>query len=283
MSEQENEKKLPFAEDYWKEEGGEKWAEYIDATENSLQAFSKMLLDGAEIRQGETILDVGCGGGANSIEAAHRTGVRGSVTGVDISPQILAVASARGAAVDNLRFVCADAANTDQGEEVYDLIISRFGVMFFSDPTAAFTNLRKALKKDGRLVFMCWRSMEENPWMSAPAAAVFGIIPPKEPPPQPGQPGPFSMAMKDNIVAILSEAGMAGISVEAIDAGMELGKIEDAVNYFMKMGPAAATLVDATDEQKSQAAVAMREALAQYESESGVIAPAAVWLVKAHR
>lgn len=283
MNEQESEKTLPFAEGYWKEEGGEKWAEHIDATEASLQAFSKILLDGAEIMQGETILDIGCGGGTNSIEAALRTGAEGSVTGIDISPAILAVANERGADIDNLGFVLGDAANTDLGEEVFDLIFSRFGVMFFSDPVAAFTNLGKSLKKDGKLVFMCWRSMEENPWMSAPATAVFEVVPPKGPPPQPGQPGPFSMAMKDSVVSILGDAGMTDISIETSDAGMELGSLEDAVAYFMKMGPAAATLIDATDEQKSRAAAAIREALSHYETERGITAPAAVWLVKAFR
>ena len=283
MNEQENEKTLPFAEDYWKQEGGQKWVDYIDTTEASLQTFSKILLDGAGIRQGETILDVGCGGGANSIEAAQRTGAEGSVIGINIPPPILSVASERGATIDNLNFVQGDAASTDLGKEVFDLIFSRFGVMFFSNPVAAFTKLGKALKNDCRLVFMCWRSAEENPWMSAPAAAVFNIIPPTGPAPQPDQPGPFSFAMKDRVVSILSEAGLADISVEPIDSGMQLGSMEEAVAYFMKMGPAAATLADATDEQKSLAAAAMREALARYETESGVIAPAAVWLVKAHR
>lgn len=281
MSENDSKQTVPFAEEYWQEDGGHKWVEYIDETEIALQVFSDKLLDKANPSSDEIVLDVGCGGGANSIEIARRVGQNGRVTGIDISTAILEIAQTRGEQISNLEFINSDAATADLGEGIYDLVFSRFGVMFFSDPVQAFSNLRSALKPSGRIVFLCWRSMEENPWMNVPAQAAFSIVPPQGPPPSEDAPGPFSMASSERVKRLLTDAGLQTINMEAMDVDMKLGGIDDAVDYFMKMGPAAAALMEADEARKQAAAKAIHDALKQFETDAGIQAPAAAWIVTA--
>ena len=176
-----------------------------------------------------------------------------------------------------------DAAAIELPEDYYDLIFSRFGVMFFSNPVSAFTNLRKSIKPEGRMVFLCWRSLEENPWMGEPTQAVFSIVPPRGPAPAPDGPGPFSLAESGRIREILQNAGLNVEVVKAVDIFMKLWDVAETVDYFMKMGPGAAALLDATDQQKQAAADAIRDAFIKYEVDGRVSLPAAAWIVIAGR
>ena len=277
----EKEKITPFSEDYWKQDGGKKWVELIDATEATLQVFNEKLLEHAGIAAGESVLDVGCGGGLNSIEIANRVGATGRVVGVDISPEVLMVAGARGGHVTNLEFSEGDAASMSLEADLFSLIFSRFGVMFFADPVNAFINLRRALKPDGRMVFLCWRTMEENTWMMEPARAVHEVIPPQGPPPDPDAPGPFSLGKRETVVGLLGDAGFQSIDIMALDVGMSVGSLSNTVDYFMKMGPAAAAVANATEAQKTEVKEALGEALKQYETADGVVMAGAAWLVTA--
>lgn len=281
LGEIDNKRTLPFAEEYWKEDGGHKWVEYIDATEHSLEAFNNVLLEHARIKLGESVLDVGCGGGVNSIEIAHRVGPDGEVRGVDISAPILNIARSRGSGCDNLDFLEGDAAAIDLPEDYFDLVFSRFGVMFFSDPVAAFKNLRKSIKPGGRMIFLCWRSLEENPWMGVPTQAVFSLFPPQGPPPAPDSPGPFSLAESNRINKILEHAGLKVNLVKAVDVAMKLRSLNETVDYFMKMGPGAAALADASDHQKEAAARAISDSIRQFEVNGVIRPPAAAWIVAA--
>ena len=283
LEEPENRNTLPFTEDYWKEEGGHKWVEHIDATESSLEAFNEILLEQAFINDGEWVLDVGCGGGMNSMEIAQRVGPGGWVRGLDISGPILKIARSRGEGYSNLEFIEGDAARVSLEEDNYDLIFSRFGVMFFSDPVAAFTNLRNSLKSTGRMVFLCWRSLQENPWMSIPAQAVSSVVEPQGPAPDPTAPGPFSLAESSRIEELLTSAGLKIIDLRTVDVVMRLGPMSETVEYFLKMGPAAAALADAGEELKKAAAEALRHALEQFESNGTVNPPAAAWIVNAEK
>ena len=274
-------KKIPFAEDFWKQDGGQKWVELIDTTERYLDVFNETLFKRSSIATGESVLDIGCGGGLTSIVLANRVGKTGRVVGVDISPDILAVAGKRGRAVNNLKFVEGDAATMQLEPGGFTLIYSRFGVMFFSEPIKAFSNLRNALKPSGRMVFLCWRTFDENPWMKEPAQAVFEIIPPPGPPPQPEAPGPFSLGKKERIEYLLNRSGFKSIAIEALDARLSMGNLSEVVNYFMRMGPAAAVIADASDAQKAAARTVIREVLQRYETDQGVMSNAAAWIVTA--
>jgi len=281
LNEQENTGTSPFSEEYWKEEGGHKWVENLDATEASLEIFNDILLEHAGIREGDVILDVGCGGGANSIEMAKRTGRRGKVTGIDISGPILRIARERGRGLENIEFQEGDAARVIHNEGQYDLVFSRFGVMFFSEPVAAFRNLRKSMKTPGRMVFLCWRTMEENTWMNAPTQAIFSILSPVNQPPPVDAPGPFSLASRDRIEEILTTAGFEVAGVKAVDVKMNLGPLPETVEYFMNMGAGAAALANANHEQKTAVAGILTKVLQEFESSGIVKAPAAAWIVSA--
>ena len=282
MADPNNKNKAQYSEEYWQQEGGSKWAKYIDHAEASLGAFNKFLFDQANLSEGEVVLDVGCGGGPCSIEIAKRVSNKGSVTGLDISMPVLEIAKQRAEKISNLRFINSDAATSDLGAGVYDLVFSRFGVMFFSDPTSAFSNLRRALKSNGRLVFLCWRSMDDNPWMNVPVKAAFSVLPPQGPPPSPEEPGPFSMASSDKVKCILKDAGFHDISFQSVEIDMNLGAIDDAVDYFFKMGPAAAPLAEVDEELKRVAVQAMGDALKNFETSDGICPPAASWIVTAN-
>jgi len=281
MKNLEKEKVIPFSEDYWKQEGGQKWIEFMDETEASLAVFNDKLLARAGITDGETVLDVGCGGGLNSITIANMVGETGRVVGVDISPEIIAVADTRGGHLDNIEFTEGDAASMPLEQAFFSLVFSRFGVMFFSEPVKAFINLRKALKAEGRMVFLCWRSMEENTWMLAPAQAVAEIIPPQGPPPEPDAPGPFAFGRRERVEELLGDAGFNSIHIEPLDVGMSIGPLPNAVDFFMKMGPAAVAIADATDTQKDAIRKALGEVLKTYETDNGVVMPGAAWVVTA--
>jgi SAM-dependent methyltransferase len=238
------------------------------------------LLDRAAARPGERVLDIGCGGGVTSAELARQVGPNGEVVGVDVSDVILDVARQRYAGVANLRFDAGDAQSMALPARAFDLITSRFGVMFFEDPVAAFGNLRASLGSGGRLVFMCWRTPPENPWMTMPAAAVFGVLGPP-PPPDPEAPGPFAFGAADRVRRILGESGFVDIALEPIDVPVDLGSIERAVRLMSELGPAAALLEDASEKDRARAIEAVAAALRPFATADGLKLPSAAWVVSA--
>lgn len=274
----------PFGEAFWKEEGGDKWVENIDLLERQLGPLTEALLERCAAAGGESVLDVGCGGGPTSITLAQQVGTDGSVLGVDISETILDVARRRGGGIDNLSFRVADAGREDLGHGSYDLVTSRFGVMFFSRPQAAFENLRRHLAPGGRLVFMCWRTFEENPWMTVPAEAAFSVLPRPEPPPgepDPDAPGPFSLGERERLEVLLDAAGFTDVRLEAVDRGMHMGNLDEAGHMATQIGPAAQPLKDAPEAQREAAIAAIREALREFEAAGQVVVPSAGWIVAA--
>ncbi len=270
---------------FWNEEGGQQWVDNINAVETFIQPLSDRLLEAVSAVPGEKVLDVGCGGGLTSIRIAELVGNSGSVRGVDVSRPIIDIALSRGKDIDNLDFELGDAATRDLGEGVYDVITSRFGVMFFDDPVVAFSNLRRALKDSGRMVFLCWRKLEENPWMARTAKAAFEIVPPPKdaPPPDPTAPGPFSLGDRAHLEGVLSTAGFQGVDISAVDQGLHMGDLDDAVAFFLKMGPAADVAKNASSEQLEQIVDAIKQVLSEYETPQGVVSPAAAWIVSASK
>jgi ubiquinone/menaquinone biosynthesis C-methylase UbiE len=271
---------------YWNEEGGRTWVAYMDQIETLNASLSKISLDRAMPQEGERILDVGCGGGATSRYMAEQVGSQGRVVGVDISAKILAVAKERSGHLANLQFQVGDAQTIDLGEDVFDLVYSRFGVMFFQDIITAFTNLHRGLKPTGRLTFLCWRAAAENPWMQRPVAAIQEIFPP---PPSanptaadPNAPGPFSLAQAERIDQILQSAGFTDIQLEPLDNYMRMGRVDEAMSLILgMMGPSADRMSLATHEQVTALHDAIRRVLGHYETGNGVAMPCAAWLVSA--
>ena len=237
--------------DYWNEKAGPKWVQMQEPLDRTIEHIGLALLDQAAIEAGQRVLDIGCGCGATTLEIARRVGPRGHVLGLDISAPMLDRARQRGEVLGFMQaaFVQADAQTHPFPPESFDLAFSRFGVMFFDDPTAAFANIRRALKPNGRLHFVCWRDIKQNPWMLAPMMAAARHLELPEPP-KPDEPGPFSLAEESRIERILKDAGYRNIKIETRDFTAPndiFGDTKQATDFFMTIGPVAALLEDKDD------------------------------------
>jgi SAM-dependent methyltransferase len=273
---------MPANEDqikYWNEKAGPEWVEMQERMDRYLAAISEALIAFAQVRPGMAVLDVGCGTGATSLALA-KAGAK--VTGADISRPMLELARKRAQEARlSVHFTEADASAFPFKPD-FDLIFSRFGVMFFDDPVAAFTNLRGALKPAGRLAFVCWRGPQENLWASAPVAAAKPLLP-EQPLPDPLAPGPFAFAGRERITDILARAGFSGIRVEPYDGVMPLGKDISAIAaQTLQIGPLSRMIGEADDATRAKVIEAVKGAMTRFATaDSEINPPSACWLVAA--
>lgn len=270
---------------FWNEESAQRWVESQAALDAQLETLGRRAMDSAALQSGERVLDVGCGCGTTTLELAGRVGRTGAAIGVDISAPMLAQARRAAAGASNVRFINADAQTHRFDSDSAEVIFSRFGVMFFADPGAAFANLRTALTARGRLAFACWRSLPENPWMAVPMmAAMQHVAPP--PPPAPDAPGPLAFADADRVRAILTGAGFADVRLDAFDETLTVGGSTDldrAVRFLLDLGPTARLLREADPAVLPAVTAAIRDALQPYHGPEGVRMTGAVWIVTARR
>jgi SAM-dependent methyltransferase len=267
----------------WSGPQGQRWVEYQDAMDRALRPLGDAAMAVAKALRGERVLDVGCGCGDTTLALADRVGETGHVTGVDVSPPMLAHARQRAGARQNVTFEEAD-ASTATGPHV-DLIYSRFGVMFFADPRAAFVHLASRLADDGRIAFACWRSPPENEWVKLLGEAISPHVA-AEPPPDPDAPGPFAFASRAKVEGILADAGLRDIRIEPLDAGLHWTRspdLEIGVDLLSKIGPPSRRLNDVSDEVRARAIGAIRDALRPYQTPGGLVLGSASWIVTAHR
>src|SRR5580765_2593349 len=179
----------------WNSQSGERWVAHQARLDAIAAAFGQAAIEAAAPAKGERVLDVGCGAGASSLALAARVGPAGQVLGVDISEPLIGLACALAPQDTPAQFQLADASGAELPEGAFDILFSRFGVMFFDDPTGAFAHMRRALKPGGRVAFVCWRGAAENDWVRLPMAAIKGIVPPTALS-DPEAPGPFSFATR---------------------------------------------------------------------------------------
>ncbi len=269
--------------EYWNDKAGHTWARFQDQLDRQVEPLGAAAMAVLAPQPGEKLLDIGCGCGQTSLSLAAAAGPAGAVVGADISRPMLGVARARfvpqGAAP--IRFEELDAQTADLGEARFDAAYSRFGVMFFSDPVAAFTNIHRALKPGGRLAFVCWRPFEENIWMCAPFEAVQHLLPPRTPS-EPLAPGPFAFADPARVRMVLAAAGFEAIRIDPLDAQAGGLALDDALDLALRVGPLGAALREVPERVKDVAAL-LRPLLSAYNSPSGVYMPAAVWIVSANK
>ena len=268
---------------YWNGPGGQRWASRQAAQDIVLQPVLDLLIDRAAPRAGERIVDVGCGSGASTFALAAKVAPDGCVLGVDVSEPMLT--RARQSAPQGLpvEFTLADATVHPFAGESFDLLASRFGVMFFADPVASFTNLHRALRKSGRLAFACWQEPRENPFFMAPLQAVYKHVP-KLPQLGPEDPGPFSFASEARVNRILGEAGFTSIAMEScrLEFDVAIGRgIDAAVQSALEIGPASRALEGQPDDLRAAAVTSIREALTQFAKGNSVPLPGAIWIVTA--
>jgi SAM-dependent methyltransferase len=273
--------------DYWNGEAGERWAREDERMARLLEPIAMLLLDHIAPLQGLRAIDIGCGGGSQSVLLAKRLGPSGQVLGVDVSGPLLTVARQRAETLPTdsatISFLQADASNHAFAPGSADLLFSRFGVMFFDDPTTAFGNLREALSEGGRLGFCCWQSLQNNPWVREPFKAALAQVPAPEAP-DPHAPGPFAFADDQRVAGILQDSGFDSVRIEGREVGMAFGNggnLQQTCAELVNIGPVSRLLQDQPDNIRQRVVGAVAEAMAPYFIDGRLSLQGAVWLVTA--
>jgi SAM-dependent methyltransferase len=270
---------------YWAREG-EEWVRQAARYDGMNAKFGEAMLDAAALQPNEKVLDVGCGNGASSLEAARRVQPDGSVLGVDLSAPMLELARHRAdeAGVANVEFIEHDAQVHAFGPGGFDVVISRFGVMFFEDPEAAFANLARAVRAGGRLAMVVWEDILESEWIVIPGAAAAEHVgfPDFGPP---GAPGPFALADGERVEKILLGAGFSDVSLEAITRPMRVADdVDDFQAFITSLELVRDQMFAGKPEDKVAAAIAAaRDAVTPYAGPDGVVMNGTAWLIAARR
>jgi SAM-dependent methyltransferase len=255
------------------------WAEVRDLLELQLAPLGRRALQALAPNPGESVLDIGCGGGDTVLELARAVAPDGTVVGIDLSAAVLAFAKRAADGWARVRFVHADAQMFPFEPGSFDAAFSRFGVMFFTDPIAAFSNIRRSLKPNGRLAFVCWRTLEENLLDMLPLQAASGHLPP-QPAHDPDAPGPFAFAHPERVHGILERAGFREIEITAHDELVGSGDLDSMLAVCSKVG-ALGKILRENPELRAATLPAVRSALAAHDGPDGVRLNAATWIVTA--
>ncbi len=264
--------------DYWSSEAAPKWISHQAAIDASLAPVAARVLERAGIEAGHRVLDIGCGAGATLLSTAPLVGDDGHVDGADISAPLLERSRERltAAGITNFGLFVADAQSHKFEHGCYDRVVSRFGVMFFADPVAAFANIRTALKPGGVLSVVAWAALNDNPWFSVPRAAAIARLGPVEPA-DPTAPGPLAFQDSARVVGILRDAGFEQIQADAEDIALTPnGSVEDVAALACKLGPAQRIIAEHEGTPADEAAIQeeITRVLAPHATSGGVTVPA---------
>lgn len=270
---------------FWGGTGGSAWVDLQEQMDGQLAPLGEALLDAVRPVSGERALDVGCGCGSTTLAIARLVGASGSAVGCDISDPMLARAKQRAAeaALVNTTFTVADVQTASLGGP-FDLVSSRFGVMFFDDPVAAFSNMRRATRTGGRLAFVCWQHVSRNDSFSVVGAAANEVLG-RPDAVDPAAPGPFAFADKERVERIVADAGWVAVNVEECIRPMQVfgtHDLDQAVNGAMRIGGVARRLIDQPADVAARVRSAVRATLAQRWTPTGWTCDGVCWLVTAH-
>ena len=270
--------------EYWNSPAARTWSDRYEPIDRLLEGLTRKAMEFAAPAAGERVLDIGCGSGTTLLELATRVGRHGRVLGADVAQASVARARERIGQSDlpQADVVLADAATHVFEPGAFDLAFSRFGVMFFADPVAAFANVRRALKPSGRLALTVFRTPQENRWASGPAAVIRPLVPPV-PTPGPEDPGQFSWADPARVRRILEGAGFRDVSLTPHDPEIRLagpGGAAQAAAFMMTVGPAVRA-TQASPELTEPVRQAMETFFASVEGPQGIVLPGGVWLIAA--
>lgn len=267
----------------WNTFAGERWTRRQVDIDAMLAPFTQALMQASGLAgiAPQHVLDIGCGSGETSLLVAD---LGHSVTGVDISTSLLELARKRAGDRAGVTFLEADASEA-AFESPFDLLISRFGVMFFDDPQAAFTHLVKFLKPGGRCVFVCWRPPAENEWVTMPMQVLVSVTEPPAPPP-PDAPSPFAFANPERTKAILEAAGLTDVKFTQLDASMSMGSGKGPIksaDYIMEVGPAALPIAQLPPEIAAMVREKMEAAVEPRLKDGLLSLGGAIWVVEARK
>lgn len=264
---------------YW-DRAGKVWVEQQALLDRMYSPIAQAVVEAADLRAGEAVLDVGCGSGATTFEAAWRVGPQGRAVGVDISPALLELARRRAGedGLEGVEFLQAD-AQAHAFAAPFDAIVSRFGVMFFPDPLAAFANLSTALRPGGRLAFACWRGPEDNAISTVPLEAAAPFLP-TVPKFEKDAPGRFGFADPDRVRRILEDSGWQGVAIAPLDDPTPVSA-DELMTMSLRVGPLNPILSHADDGLRRRVGAAVAKALEPYVKDGVAEMRSACWLVTA--
>ena len=274
--------------EFWNDTLADKFDRYRDILKNGLSYHSRVPLERLSVQPGSRIVDVGCGWGDTAIELARKTGPEGFVLGLDCVDQFLDKAreDADAEGVRNVRFETADVERYPFEPE-FDLAFSRFGMMFFENPVAAMRNVRNGLRPGADLMFIVWRTIEDNPFFGLPKQVVLDYLEPPGDDARTCGPGPFSMANTEVVSKQLEIAGFEDVEFERIDGPVTVGAtLQEAVDFQLALGPAGEVFREAGEEaerRRGEIEQALRDALAPYQQDTGVVMPSSSWTITAKR
>jgi SAM-dependent methyltransferase len=265
----------------WDGDEGAYWAEHADYFDRSVAAYDAPLFAAAAIAEPDRVLDIGCGTGQTTRDAA-RAAARGSALGVDLSTRMLDYARRRTAheGVTNASFQQLDAQIHPFPAESFDVAISRTGATFFGDLAAAFANIGRAMTPGGRLVLVTWQPLADNEWIREIAGALAAGR--DMPAPPPDAPGPFALSAPDRVRTVLTSAGFRDIELEGTSAGMWLGADAEDAHRFV-LGLMGWMLEGLDDEGRARAVEGLRATVAAHDTREGVVFDSAAWIIHAAR
>jgi ubiquinone/menaquinone biosynthesis C-methylase UbiE len=264
----------------WNDTAGRAWVDRQESLDRLFAPFEKLLVEAVAKSKAQHVLDIGCGTGSTTLAVGRQLGHNGSAVGLDISEPMIALAKQRAERESAPpRFICADAQTYAFDDKTFDMIISRFGVMFFDDSVRAFANLRRATTEGGELRAIVWRGPADNPFMTTAERSAAPFLP-QMPARKPDEPGQFAFADPSRIDSILEESGWTQIGIEPLDVACTLPERE-LNDYFSRLGPLARVLPELDEPKRAKVLEAVRKAFAPYVHGDEVRFTAACWTVGA--
>ncbi|WP_299619222.1 class I SAM-dependent methyltransferase [Pelagibius sp.] len=272
--------------DFWNEILVPKFTRFKHILVGGLTHHSEAIFPSLPVKQGERVLDVGCGFGDTAIQLARRVGPQGAVTGIDCCDAFLEFGrkDAAAAGLSNVTFIEGD-VQSHAFEPVHDFVFSRFGTMFFENPVVGLRNMRTALKPGGLMTMIVWRSIDDNPWLGLPKQVVLEYLP------QPGAdartcgPGPFSMADREMVTAMLKSAGYVDPAFKRVDAPVLVGATtQDSMDFQLALGPAGEVFREAgelAEQRRAEIEAALSEAISAYQTDEGIAMASSSWVITA--
>jgi SAM-dependent methyltransferase len=275
--------------EYWNV-SAEAWVRHADEIEAHARPYGEAGITALAPQAGEHLLDLGCGCGETTLELGRRVTTAGSVVGVDVSDAMLELARRRAEAAErrHVTFAHADVATADlaglAGGPV-DGAYSRFGVMFFLDPVAAFANIAAGMRPGGRLALVVWQGPEVNPWAVLPGEVAAEPLGTTWAAPVPGQPGPYGLAAEDEVRRVLGGAGFVDVELEGFTSAavLRVDDLDAETARLISIGPMRTPWEAAGDDARRAAVAAVQEAMAPYRDGSCFRLPGAIWVVTARR
>ena len=272
--------------EFWNEILVPKFVRFKHILVDGLTHHSEAVAPSLHVKEGDRVLDVGCGFGDTAIQLARRVGPAGSVTGIDCCEAFLTVAreDAVAAGLSNVEFIEGD-AQSHPFQPVYDFVFSRFGTMFFENPVVGLRNMRTAMKPSGLMTMIVWRRVDDNPWLGLPKQVVSNFLPLPGDDARTCGPGPFSMADQEMVAAMLKSAGYIDPDFKRVDAPVLVGATaRDSMDFQLALGPAGEVFREAgelAEERREEIEAALSNAISAYQTDEGIAMDSSSWVITA--